>query len=1067
MNEFDYRIVSDPEIFQQNRLRAHADFTYYAKSKPEAGEASDCRKSLNGKWKFAYADNYSEAVQGFEAPDYDVKDWDEITVPGHIQTQGYDRPAYVNTQYPWDGHEEIRPGQVPQLHNPTGSYVTFFKVPEEAKGKRLFISFQGAESGLALWLNGHYVGYSEDSFTPSEFELTPFLTEGENKLSARTFQWTAGSWGESQDFFRFSGIYREVYLYWKPEAHVEDLRIRTDLSDSFKEGELKIVLETSGAARVEAELIPMEDGLCRDEGTAFYAEACCADDTCTQMTIPVREPLLWSAETPNLYRLRLQVYDDADILRETIFEEVGFRRVEIRDSMILVNGKRVVFHGVDRHEFGAEGGRCLAEEDTYKDLVTMKRSNINAVRTSHYPNTNYFYRQCDRLGLYVIDETNFESHGAWDAINRGYEELSFAIPGDRKEYLALVKDRVRSMFERDKNRPCVIIWSLGNESLGGTNFLECTRMLHQLDVTRPVHYEGVAHDERYPETTDMVSTMYTTAEDIRAFLKEHRDKPYILCEYAHAMGNSVGALQKYEDLTKEEPLYQGGFIWDYIDQCMALKDRYGRTFMGYGGDFGERPTDYNFSGNGIVYGENREPSPKMQEVKTCYQSINVVFEEGNVTRQAEPLTFEPVKKPETMVKKEMADYYRKVDLVIEGGPQIAEAKDGVLSMTVSNSYLFTDASEYDCEVELAKDGRRILMQRVAVACPPESRVTLPLPVRVPEEEGEYTVTVSFRLKEGCAWAESDHEVAWGQALVVRRANETKTSEKKSMIVSHGWANTGVRGDDFEVIFSDIHGGLASYIYKGKQLLEDIPKPNTWRAPTDNDIANLLPFRSGAFKAAAMYPTTKTNAGRGLTPLSVTESEDLVSITYTYHLPTDPVTDCKVRYDVHPTGEIDVTLTLDECAKIGQLPELSMLLTLPLDYHRLSWYGLGPDETYADRCHTRLGIYANEVADNMAKYLRPQECGNKMGVRYALLTDDHGKGMAFKVNGLQFSALPYTPQMLENARHPQELPLPLYTYVRVGVQQGVGGDDTWGAPIHQEFLLDNSKEMEIHFSFCGI
>ncbi len=1050
MTEFDYRIVSNPEIFQQNRLPAHADYPYFEQKNLGWGEESDCRKSLNGRWKFSYADNYEKALPNFWKSDVDVSSWDDIVVPGHIETQGYDHPAYVNTQYPWDGHEQIRPGQVPARHNPTGSYVTFFEIPKEARGRRLYISFQGVESGMALWLNGCYVGYSEDSFTPAEFELTEYLVDGENRLAVQVFKWTAGSWGESQDFFRFSGIFREVYLYWKPEIHMEDLLIRSEVSEDLSsavvqvqyqlsaEGELRAVLSKNGNVVEEVRRI-------RPETPAQEPES---QNCAGQFQMKVTSPLLWSAESPELYDLMIQVYNTEGKESEIVLEKVGLRRFEIKDSILYLNGKRIIFHGVDRHEFGNEEGRALKPETTWKDLVTMKRHNINAVRTSHYPNANAFYRMCDQLGLYVIDEANFESHGAWDAIERGWEDLSFAIPGDRPEFRELVKDRVRSMYERDKNRPCILIWSLGNESYGGSNFQECTDMLHELDPARPVHYEGIAHDRRYNDTSDIESTMYTTAEDIRAYLSEHRDKPYILCEYSHAMGNSCGAIHKYMDLVEEEPLFQGGFIWDYIDQCMTKTDRYGREFQGYGGDFGERPTDYNFSGNGIVYGENREPSPKMQEVKHAYQGVRFTFGDE-----------------ESLVSREMKKFYPAGEIALQGGPQIVIPSEGKISVHIENGLLFTNLNAFRTQIDLDREGIPVESHTMRVDCMPQESTDLLLPLTIPQDGAEYTVTVRLLLSRGTDWAEEGTEMAWGQAVIL--STEKKRHASGAMEVIRGYDNTGVRGENFEILFSTLHGGLVSYKYKGREVFSEIPKPNTWRAPTDNDVANLLPFRSGAWKAAALYGTTKYLGGRRTTDYVVEELEDLVKVTFTYHLPTNPVTDCLVCYEVYPDGWIGVDVRMDACDHIGQLPEFSMQFAVDADYDNLCWYGLGEEETYIDRCHAKLGIYRNKVSDNMAKYLRPQECGNKLAVRRASVTDSNGRGVVFDAEGLQFSALPYTPQMLENARHPQELPLPLNTYIRIGVQQGVGGDDTWGAPVHPEFLLDNKKELHFHFAFCGV
>ncbi len=1030
MNCFDYAIVANPEIFQQNRLPAHSDHLYYRKENPQDLEHSDFRYDLNGMWKFSYADSYRDAAVGFEKDEFDCRGWADIRVPGHIQLQGYDRHGYVNTQYPWDGHEEVLPGEVPVRRNPTATYVKYFTLPEDFSGQKVYISFQGVESALALWLNGHYVGYAEDSFTPSEFDLTPYVREGENKLAAQVFRWSGGSWLEDQDFFRFSGIFRDVYLYTVPAVHVQDLAIRTELNDSFTAGSLKLKLAMTAPGQVRIRF-------CEDHIRIAEFEQSVGEQE--EIRIDVDEPKLWSAEHPNLYDLKIEVRDAAGNWQECIKEKVGFRRFEIKDAIMYLNGQRIVFHGVNRHEFSAQNGRCIGEAEILKDLLVMKRNNINAIRTSHYPNQSYIYRMCDRLGLYMIDETNIETHGIWDAIQTGQKDMSFAVPGDRPEYVELICDRGRSMIERDKNHPSILIWSLGNESLGGTDFLKMSQMFHEMDNTRPVHYEGASHerDYRYPETSDVTSTMYTTVAGIRAWLSEHRDKPYILCEYSHAMGNSCGALHKYTEYAWEEPLYQGGFIWDYIDQSLTLKDRYGRSYQGYGGDFGERPCDYNFSGNGIVYGEYRDPSPKMQEVKSCYQDAKITF---------------------------------------------IQAESDELIVQVENRHLFTDLAEYDALVRLEKEGETLEEIVVSLPCAPLETKRFSLPVSVPDAEGEYTVTLSLVLKEDVDWADRGHEVAWGQTLLVRLTDGSVSmldplsdvgesraagSAAGKLEIVHGWHNLGVRGEGFEVLFSKLHGGLVSYVYGGRQLFTDIPKPNFWRCPTDNDVANLVAFRAGQWKSASAYASVKTDDGRGLTPCVIEEKGDSVRITYTYHLPVQPMVDCTVSYEVTADGLVKVECELPKSDHIGQLPELSMLFSMDADYHHLAWYGLGPDETYMDRCHAKLGYYENEVADNMAKYLRPQECGNHMAVRYAAVTDDQGRGICFYPDGLQLSALPYTPQVLENARHPQELPEVLGTYVRVGLQQGVGGDDTWGAPVHPEYLLDNTQPLKITFSFKGL
>ncbi len=1006
METFQYKIVADPEIFQQNRLPAHSDHQYFGSAEAAEKGEPDLKMNLNGTWKISYADTYAKAEKSFFSVSHDCSDWDEIPVPAHIQMHGYDVPQYANTQYPWDASDEILPGQIPERFNPTADYVRFFDLPDFMVGKPVYISFQGVESGFALWLNGHYVGYSEDSFTPSEFDLTPYVQEKGNKLAVQVFKWTAGSWCEDQDFLRFSGIFRDVYLYTFPQVHIRDLKIKTILDDSFENADLHLELKATAKGTVTVMLTKGDVIVC--DGAFPMDEDCSID-------IPVGHPLLWSAEAPNLYDLQLTVSDEEGNYQETITEKVGFRRFELKDHIMTLNGQRIVFRGVNRHEFSARSGRVMNEDELRQDLVTMKQNNINAIRTCHYPNNTLLYRLCDEYGLYIIDETNLETHGTWDAIIRGLKDLDFAVPGNRPEYQELILDRGRSMFERDKNHPCILIWSLGNESYGGKDFYVFDQAFHQWDDTRLTHYEGVTRDRRYPETSDIESTMYFPVTEIKAYLAEHRDKPYISCEYAHAMGNSTGALWKYTDLAEEEPLYQGGFIWDYIDQSLTLTDRYGRTYQGYGGDFGDRPCDFSFSGNGIVYGDDRMPSPKMQEVKYDYQAIRISFKEN--------------------------------------------------AAVISNRNLFTNTDAYDCFVTMKQEGKLVKSLQCECSIAPLSAGRLVIPFDIPEDGKEYVVTVSFCLKEDTIWAKAGHEVAWGQKTFGSYVH-TQVNEG-GMDIVHGLNNIGVYGEHFSAIFSGLHGGLVSYKYDGREMIKRMPKPNFWRAMTENDMANLLPFRAGQWKAASTYVTHKENDGLTWRPYEIEEAEGTIRITYTLHLATRPMSDCRLSYLVYPDGEIRVSLEMDASAVDQELPAFEVLMTMDADFDQLTWYGLGPDETYVDRNHAKLDVYSNQVADNVARYLVPQECGNKEQVRWARLTDADGHGLAFDVNGLGFSALPYMPQEMENAQHTNELPPVLNTIVRIGHQMGVGGDDTWGAKTHPEFMLDPTKPMKIEFGFKGL
>nr|MCR5101153.1 DUF4981 domain-containing protein [Butyrivibrio sp.] len=747
MKEFDFEIVKNPEIYKIGTVRAHSDHEFYRNENHHVGEMSDFKYSLNGVWKFAYAKNYDLAEPDFYKNEYDCRKWDEIRVPAHVQMEGYGAPQYVNVQYPWDGHEKIVPGEIPAVFNPVASYTKYFNLPEKMKEGPVYISFQGVESAFALWINGEFIGYSEDTFTPSEFDLSEYVNrDGENKLSIMVFRFSSGSWLEDQDFFRFSGIFRDVYLYTVPKVHVKDMRVKTLLDDKYEDAQLELDLDVTGTGKAKIFLFK--------DGQEILKESIELDGE-TKCIFDVKKPLKWSAEAPNLYELKIEVQDENRNLMEVIKENVGFRRFELINNVMCLNGKRIVFHGVNRHEFSSVSGRCISEDDIRKDLIVMKKNNINAVRTSHYPNNTVFYRMCDKLGLYVIDETNLETHGTWEPVLRGIEPREYAVPGDRKEFAENVIDRAHNMFERDKNHACVLIWSCGNESFGGKDLFEMHEKFHEWDDTRLVHYEGVANDNRYEDTSDMVSRMYSTVADIKKYLAEHRDKPYINCEYTHAMGNSCGAMFKYTDLAYEDELFQGGFIWDYIDQSITCKDRYGNEFQAYGGDFDDRPNDGSFSGNGIAYGGPRTPSPKVQEVKYNYQNISVAFDD---------------------------------------------------EIVIINRNLFTDTNEFNCIFSLEKEGEMIDMCMQKVNCEPLSQTRVKVPFEIPDDGSEYVLTVSFVLCKDTDWAKAGHEVSYGQKVygtydykkeLAKKAQQTVSSCGK-LSVTKGYVNLGIKGDDFEI-----------------------------------------------------------------------------------------------------------------------------------------------------------------------------------------------------------------------------------------------------------------------------
>ena len=1027
MSNFDSNIIKNPEIFEQNRLAAHSDHVCYKNELEKIKGKSSLRYDMNGLWKFAYAKNQSLAPCGFEAADYDCKNWDEIRVPAHIQMEGYDVPIYTNTTYPWEADESIKPGEVPEIFNPVASYVKYFTIPENMKNKRVCISFQGVESGFALWLNGHYVGYSEDTFDPSDFELTDYIVEGENKLAVRVWKWTSSSWCEDQDFYRFSGIFRDVFLYAVPCAHVEDLSVVPTLNDTFDEGTLSVSIKADGDGIASVKLYELGDlsvekydraKLLLEEFDIELRNKEICEGSCN-----VKNPLLWSAEKPNLYEVKIIVKDTHGNETEFISQLAGFRRFEMVDGLMKLNGKRIVFKGVNRHEFSSITGRVPNRDEVIKDIVTMKKNNINAIRTSHYPDDSMLYELCDIYGIYMIAENNLESHGTWEAYNKGYVDLDFVVPKDKPQWREMMLDRANSCYQRDKNHPAILIWSCGNESFGGKTIYEMSQLFRQLDKHRLVHYEGVFNDRSYNDTSDMESQMYTPVAGIEKFLAEHPEKPFICCEYTHAMGNSCGAMHKYTELTDREPRYQGGFIWDYIDQSIYKKDRYGKWFLTYGGDFGDRPTDGDFSGNGICYGGEREASPKMQEVKFNYQNISVDFD---------------------------SDYI----------------------FTVTNKNLFVNTSVFDAFAILLADGEEVYRTKLQISVPPMDRASYEVPVTLKNSmidvEKEYCIVVSFVLKENTIWEKAGYEIAFGQHMIKKPVSEYSCDKSVELVVGNG--NILVRGENFKALFSRMNLGMVSYVYGGVEMLPNtIPLPNFWRTPTNNDSGNMMPQRYEQWKIASMYVTTRQDQRFADTSPRVEKNDNNIAITYTYFMPTTPQSSCEVTYRVFGDGTIETTLSYDPVKELGDMPEFGMMFKLDADYDTVKWYGLGPQETYEDRQHGgKYGVYENKVADNVAEYLVPQESGNKCRVRYAKVMDKKGRGMLFFGDELSFSALPYTPHELENAAHHFELPPVHYTVVRVAKKQmGVGGDDSWGAHTHPEYLLDASEKMEFTFCFRGI
>ncbi len=979
----------DPSVFQVGREKAHSDHDF---STPEGS----LRQSLSGVWKFAYAERPEERIADIVKPDYLISALDDIRVPGHIQLQGWGRCQYVNNYYPWDGCEQVKAPQVPGKSNPVGSYVRTFTLDESMKNKTCFVSFQGVENAFYVWINGHFAGYSEDSFTPSEFNITPYLCEGENRIAVEVYKYSTASWLEDQDFWRFSGIFRDVYLYAIPEVHVRDMRVTADYDHLTGAGTLGVGLELVGEG-LESGAVSAEIALTDAEGNAVFARTSPAGESMLE-SAQIDKALPWSAECPNLYTLTVKLTAADGRVIETASTRVGFRTFAMVDGIMCLNGKRIIFKGVNRHEFSAERGRAITEGDMLYDIRLLKQNNINAVRTSHYPNNSLWYRLCDEYGIYLIDESNLETHGAW-----------LDVPNSLPEWRGAVVDRAVSMYQRDKNHPSVLIWSCGNESYADDNIAAMSEFFHSVDSRRLVHYEGVFHNRKYDYISDMESRMYAKPCEIAEYLEQNTGKPYLSCEYMHAMGNSLGGMKLYTDLEDRYEGYQGGFIWDYIDQALWLTDDETDRTLAYGGDFGDRNTDYNFCTNGLIYAD-RTPSPKLREAKALYSNIRITVENGVAA--------------------------------------------------IENRNLFADTSAYDFVMILQKEGGTVLDCRIAqVSAAPGEKVSFELGLARPTDSGEYVYTVSCVLAESTQWADAGHEIAFGQEIIKIDAPAEKC-EKGDTVVVYGDFSVGVRGRDFSMLFDKKECGISSLVYGGREYITRAPKVSFWRAPTDNDIGAGYPNEMAQWLIAGR--NAKYHADRFATE----EKDDRLEVSFEFTAATVPSFDYKVVYSAYYDGRLGVRAEYPGAAGLPDMPVFAMDFKLPKAYDRFIYYGLGPNENYIDRANgSKLDIYGMTAAENLSGYLNPQECGNRTGVRYVRVVDENGTGIRFDHTEKPFemSVLPYSAHELDNASHINELPQVQYTWVRIAAKQmGVGGDDSWGAPVHDEFKIPAREPMTLEF-----
>ena len=755
---FNYSWVRDINIYEKNVLKQKS--TYESFLNDENFKLSKENKQLlNGNWLFDYATNYSNTKPIEYYYTVPLNLLSGIKVPGHMQLQGYDTPKYVNTQYPWDGLENIKPPEIPEKFNPVGTYVKVFDMSLD-KLDKVIITFEGVESAYAVWLNNEFIGYKEDTFTTGSFDITSQIKDKDNRLVVQVFKWCSGSWLEDQDFFRFSGIFRDVFIASVSESHAVDMKISSKLINDYKDGELLVKLDhlDRNNKKFIVKLYEFDREFKNGMGSRIVYEE--INSNVLDTSVKIENINAWSAETPNLYILKIEIYVDERLV-EIISDRVGFRILELKDKVYHLNGKRIVFNGVNRHEWSCETGRAITKEDMINDMRIMKEHNINAIRTSHYPNHTEFYRLCDEYGFYVMDETNLETHGSWVAYNHPNESMPdgarYYIPGNDPMYRDLLLFRAENMYERDKNRPCIVMWSCGNESLGGENILEVSKYFKSKDKERLVHYEGVFFD-RTTDISDVESRMYDKIENVEEFLNNNPDRPFIYCEYAHAMGNSLGNFFKYQNLTRKYEMYQGGFIWEFKDHSL-LVDRNGKKELMYGGDFDDRPTDGNFVCDGIVEGDGRL-TPKITEVKYIYQPFQITIDERNITIKNEYLF------------RNLSDYIVKV--------------------------IYYNGFETNCDGTLKNIVR---IEEIVVPCEPLGETK----IAINNKSDNVVVYVKTKKDEGLLL--KDHVVAYEQKIFTERKKSKVTGNAVKTI--DGNFNVGMRTDNLTMLASHIIGGLNS------------------------------------------------------------------------------------------------------------------------------------------------------------------------------------------------------------------------------------------------------------------
>jgi beta-galactosidase/beta-glucuronidase len=1011
----------NPRVTERNKEPAHSTLMPY----PNEDIALECMKekstwflTLNGEWKFKLCENPYLVPEGFYAPDYNAESWDAIPVPSNWQMHGYDKPIYVNVRYPFPAD----PPRVPHDWNPTGIYRRTFTIPDDWFGKQIFLVFDGVDSAFYLWVNGQLVGYSEDSRLPAEFNITRYVKPGENMLAVKVLRWSDGSYLEDQDMFRLSGIYRDVYLYCAPNIHIRDFFVRTFFDDNYQDAILKARVnvrnysnETSKSHVLEIKLFDQEGLPVFEPIISYFGGIGPKSEAILEVEKKVSRPRKWSAEDPYLYTLLFTLKNESGEIVEVESCHVGFRQIEIKGGRILINGTPVYLNGVNRHEHDDVRGHAVTIESMEKDIILMKRFNFNAVRTSHYPNHPAWYDLCDKYGIYVIDEANIECHGlvgflrtifqiegtlgkSWEDLmqdireemkKRSWEEIMEEIskrfprymePAHDPEWLHAFMERFVRMVERDKNHPCVIIWSLGNESGYGPNHDALSGWVHGYDPTRPVHYEGTIHtrERKISRSVDIISIMYPSLERLIQLAEDpEEDRPVIMCEYAHSMGNSTGNLKEYWEIIRKYKRLCGGFIWDWVDQGLKRVTEDGQEWWAYGGDFGDKPNDGNFCINGLVW-PDRKPHPAMWECKKIQQPIEA---------------------------------------------EAVDISNGTIR--ILNRYDFTDLSIIDISWELTEDGKVIQQGMLPkLFTPPHESEIVTIPFKVPEPlkpGAEYWLTIRYKLSRETSWAERGYEVGWTQFKIpfeVPQGPVVKVSDMPPLKFEESAEKISVSGKNFSLVFDKRDGYLTSLIYEGFNIMKKGPLLNIWRAPTDNDVPRLAPMWRNAGLDRLKHMVREVKAEKIL--------DQLVHVSISTSLCTPEEIErfkCNYFYKIYGSGDIIVEVYVDPASGLPpSLPRIGLQLTLPEGFENVTWFGRGPHENYWDRKEgAQIGVYSGTVDEQYVPYIKPQENGNKTDIRWVSFTNNLGVGLlAVGMPLMEFSAHHYTIEDFEKAKHTYEL-----------------------------------------------